>query len=121
MKNTEVPIPRGNQEILVYPPNNLVAQPSLNLLGWAQASKLIFCMLLVSFKLHCIIQHWLVQLFNHVFAYGGRNHDKVSATKLGPLSTQLPFTGTLSVIPFSKWKDIKKTVLTQFHWLLDHY
>jgi len=30
------------------------------------------------------------------------NHDKVSASKLGSLSTQLPFIGTLSVIPFSK-------------------
>jgi len=37
------------------------------------------------------------------------NHDKVSATKLGALSTQLPFTGTLSVISFSKRKENKNT------------
>jgi len=44
---------------------------------------------------------------------GIRNYyNKVSATKLGPLSTQLPFTGTLSVIPFSKRTEkTKNTVL----------
>jgi len=46
------------------------------------------------------------------------NHDvKVSAIKLGPLSTQLPFTGTLSVIFFSKRKENKNTVLIQYHWI----
>jgi len=55
------------------------------------------------------------------FAYGNLSfrflrsiHDKVSATKLGSLSAQLPFTGTI-VISFSKRKDNKNTVLTQFH------
>jgi len=95
--------------------------PSHNILGWAhdpQPSKLLFCILLVSFKMHCTVSY-NIELFNFTnifFAYRylsyrflRRNHDKVSATMLGSLSAQLLFTGTLSVVPFSKWKDNKKT------------
>jgi len=82
--------------------------------------------------MHCIIQDTVLtcSTFQSFFAYGHlsfgflrRNHDKVSATELGPLvSTQLPFTGNLFefafsklviptsiVIPFSEWKGNKKT------------
>jgi len=39
------------------------------------------------------------------FRFLRSNHGKVSTTKLGPLSMQLPFTGTLLVIPFFKKKE----------------
>jgi len=39
---------------------------------------------------------------NQSFRFLRSNHDKVSAAKLGPLSALLPFSDTLSVIPFSK-------------------
>jgi len=43
----------------------------------------------------------LKQYNNILSTVNGSNYDQVSAIKLSPLWTQLPFTGTLSVIPFS--------------------
>jgi len=74
--------------------------------------------------MHCIIQCCIDFNFSFVLAYDDlsfeflkSSYKKVSATKLGPLSMRLSFTGTLSVIPFSKRKDTgnKNTVLTKFH------
>jgi len=43
--------------------------------------------------------------------------DKISANKLGSLSTQLSFTGTVLAIPFYKKKG---KYVNQYHWITDY-